>query len=163
MLTANLMQAGLPLALAIQYLIPGHDSRKYVELASAWEQDPLLREAVDGVNGGTWASLAPEVRYKLALDKNTAEMAYFLYSSSFIGAGSREDIDKMKLAREVMKSELGMKTQDDNPMDAFARFAIDLSRSMTQENMQKSAEKSAKRASPPGISVMVTQKSQGNH
>lgn len=139
---AKLLQVGCPRLRAVLYCCPELDPAEGIETAKlvlkAWMTDPRVIDAIDGLNGGTYADLEPEVRYKLALTINLAGAAFFLHHTNFSEANHREDIDRMKLARDIIKTELGQAVDSTDPMQAFARFAMDLMKTQAKlESGQK--------------------------
>ena len=65
-------------------------------------------------------------RYVLSLDRQFAEMAFYLWANNFNSVESREEIEKMKVAREVLLARVKPGAEADNPLEAFTRLATAL-------------------------------------
>jgi len=124
----------------------GRETAKKV--ASLWLNDALVVQAISDINGGKWHELPEETRYKLAIAKSNAEAAFYLWTTSFVETDHREGLEKMKLAREIIKRELGDQPDEADPMAAFARFAMDLAKNMHTESVAK-----AKRVPTTGLGL----------
>lgn len=140
---AKLLTIGCPPLRAVLYVHPqlnendeGRTAAKKV--AWQWQNDALVLEAINSINGGQFHELPAEKRYRLALEKSNAEAAFYLWSTNFVNIDHREGIDKIKIARDILKSELGQQPDEADPMAAFARFAMELSKNMHTEAVAKS-------------------------
>lgn len=136
---AKLLTAGCPELTAVQYMAPWLELDLLRPTALAWKTNPDVLQAVNGLNGGAWFDLEPEARMKLAMQKSDAEIAFWLWDASFTDLTAKEELEKLKLARSVVKDLLGMRPDELNPMDAFARWMVDMAR----ENLAKGATKKA--------------------
>lgn len=136
---AKLLSAGCPPAKAIAYLFQDVADEPDIckELAKQWLSDSLVRKAIDHLNGGAWAELSKERRFQLALDQCNAEAAYFLWTTPFGTIEHREGLEKVKMAREMLKAELKQAPDEADPMQAFARFALDYARGVAEANSKK--------------------------
>lgn len=130
---AKLLTVGCPPVRAVIYVVPslnetepGREAAKKV--ARQWAADVHVLKALASINGGDWQDLPPEKRYQLALDKNLGEAAFHLWTVNFGDVEHREGLEKMKMAREMLKAALGQRPDDSDPMQAFARFALDLAK-----------------------------------
>lgn len=130
---AKLLSVGCPPIRAVLYITPslnetekGRETAKKV--AFQWQHSKLTMDCLDSINGGKWHELPAERRYQLALDKSNAECAFYLWTTNYNSIEHREGIEKIKLARDIMKGILGQAPDVDDPMAAFARLAIELTR-----------------------------------
>lgn len=130
---AKLLSVGCPPIRATLYCAPqlnetdaGRDTAKKV--ARQWAADVQVLEAITSINGGKWHELPAEKRYQLALEKHNAEWAFFLWTTNVNDVEHREGLEKLKQGRDVLKSLLGQQIDESDPMQAFARFAIELTK-----------------------------------
>jgi len=135
---AKLLNVGCPPIRAVLYCAPwlmeSEEGKQLAKkVAASWCADALVIEALSSINGGKWHELPMETRAKLAIEKNNAEAAFFLWSANFGDMSAREEIDKMKLARDILKGILGQQPDESDPMQAFARFALELVRNTTAQ------------------------------
>lgn len=139
MVFAKMVTVGVAPALAIRSMFPefADEHDLCVEFGRQWMLDAEVQRAIDGLNGGAWADLPKDKRIQLAYEKHVGEAAYLLWSGSFIGAETRDDIEKFKQARELLKAELGKATDETDPMQAFARFALELGQQMAAQAKQR--------------------------
>ena len=146
---AKMLSIGCPPIRAVLYVYPalietqkGRDVAKLT--ATRWMHDVLVLDAINNINGGAFHELDQQTRFRLALTKHLAEKAFYLYTTNFNDVENREGLDKMKMAAESMKIELGGKPDDDDPMAAFMRFAIDLAKNTA-------AQQGARGKKPPQL------------
>jgi len=132
---ARLLHAGCPAVSATQYLRPQLSREMAKHITPSWMASALVREAVEQLNGGAWVSLPAEKRYELALQKHLSELAYFLHSHNFNEARDKDTLEMFKQAREVLKAELKGAPDDLDPMQAFARFAMEMMKEQAVERM----------------------------
>lgn len=151
LLFAKLLHVGAPPLKAVLYICPNVHPDLLEKVAKVWLGDAEVLRAVEHLNGGAWLDLPKETRLQLALDKHVAEVAYYLWTTNFSDTEHREGLDKMKQAREVLKLELGRQADPDDPMAAFARFALDFARA---QDAHKQAEKVAKRPVAPELPTL---------
>lgn len=156
---AKLLKVGCPPTRAICYIHPhlleteqGRSTAK--TLASRWNADALVLEALASINGGKWHELPEETRYKLAIEKNNAEASFFLWTSNLAETDSREGLEKIKLCREILKKELGQAPDESDPMAAFARFAMELAKNAHTETVAKG--KKAPQLQATGLDKLLT-------
>ena len=78
---ALMVTSGMPMADAIRYFIPAdmlpENLTGFVQL---WEKSKVYAQALLTLMGAPWHKMAPEQRWKYALEKQYMEMAYFLSS-----------------------------------------------------------------------------------
>lgn len=125
---AKLLNAGAPPTSAVGYIVPGIDPDSARRLARNWMSSPHVLAGVAELNGGAWESLSNARRFEIAHDKSTCEAAFYLYTHNFNDAqpGKFGDLDKYKMAREIVRAELKGDTDDDDPMQAMQRMLTDL-------------------------------------
>lgn len=134
---AKLLSVGCPPLRAVLYVCPAFDKDTAEAVKRAWLNDAHVLQALETLQGGAWVDLPPEKRYELALDKHFSEMAFHLWATNFGEVEHKEGLDKMKQCREVLGTLTGRKTDDDDPMHAFARFAIELTKGMAETEAKK--------------------------
>lgn len=139
---AKLLSVGCPPVRAVIYCNPellvtqeGRDAAKRV--AAQWMSDALVIAAISSINGGKWHELPMETRFRLAIEKSNAEASFYLWANNFVETEHREGLEKIKLARDIIKKELGEQPDEADPMAAFARFALELSKNMHTEAVAK--------------------------
>jgi len=148
---AKLLHIGCPAPRAVLYCAPqlatgGPGMIDVVKtVARQWVHDVLVVEAIGNINGGAFHELPAEDRMRIALEKSTAEISFYLFATNFNDVDSREGIDKIKYAREVLKVALGQQPDELDPMQAFARYALDMAR-------EAQAKRSAGKKTPPQLS-----------
>lgn len=138
MVYAKLLTAGCPPVRGVYYCIPslttdkkGIETAKHI--ARTWMHDERVLGALNNINGGEWHTLPPERRAQLALDKHNAEWSFYLWTTNVNDIESREGLEKLKQAREVIKGVLGQQPDEADPMQAFARFAIELAKNAAKD------------------------------
>lgn len=125
---AQLLNAGCPQLQAIGYMFPHLTKTVMTETTRRWVSDPLVTIAVEELQGGAFISLPPERRYELALQKHLSELAFFLHANNYNDAVNKDVLEMFKQAREVLKAELKGGTDESDPMQAFARFALEMAK-----------------------------------
>lgn len=148
---AKLLVVGCPPIRAVLYVAPqlaDSDAGKTLakKVAWQWTHDALVLQALSSINGGDWQELSKEQRFKLALEKSNAEAAFYLWTTNFGDVDSREGLDKIKIARDILTKELGGQIDADDPMQAFARFAHEVAKNMA-------ANEATKRKRPPQMQL----------
>lgn len=123
---AQMLHAGCPPLLATEYMAPQLSKEVLKATTRLWVADVLVQQAVEQLIGGAFITLPPERRYQLALEKHLSELAFFLHSNNFNDAAGKDGLEMFKQAREVLKAELKGGTDESDPMQAFARFALDM-------------------------------------
>lgn len=128
-LFARLCYVGCPVEQAMDYLAPSCTIERRKVLTGEWAGSELVKAKVKLLIGGNWMEMTPEQRYRLALDKSDAEMAFYLHTNSFVTTEHKEGVGKIQIARQRMREILeGVTGADDNPMHAMARFMMDYAR-----------------------------------
>lgn len=122
-LWAKLLFAGCPPMQAVIFFVQGLTIEQQKEALRLWSTHPLTQKAVNDLQGGSWLDLTNEQRVRIAYDKHIAEVAFYVHSHSFVQASDKDDIEKMKQAREVLKAVLGH-APDGDPMADFAKWAL---------------------------------------
>jgi hypothetical protein len=122
---ALMLLAGAPPLHAVRYFLPAESvtEDQVVEAAETWPSSSLVLEAVRKYSGGTsWHTMTTSARLTLALEKHYNEMAYFLWTTSYVECDlqDRTKADTCRGALEVKVS--GMAGQE-SPM---ARFYADM-------------------------------------
>lgn len=110
----KLLSSGIPAARAIAYFAPDYytsiDTAKRRDWLSRWSNDVVVATAAAKFNSGQWQELEKDARLQIALDKHLAELAYYLYTTTFAEAEGGE-LRKLTDAREaimaVIKSQEG--------------------------------------------------------
>jgi hypothetical protein len=125
---ATLLHVGCPPIRAVLVIKPETTKEIAEVTARQWLNDALVLSAMEDRIGGKWMELPMDKRMELARTKHIAEMAFYLWSGNFNDAMSKEEIAKMKEAREVVSKELGVESGDDDPLQEFTKLAIGLVR-----------------------------------
>lgn len=134
---AKMLTVGVPSWRAVLYIVPQLDRDAAVLTGRLWGADKLTHEALADLNGGEWMNLPPEQRYKLALDKNISEAAFYLWSTNFCDTDHAEGLKKVEMARNILKASLGQAPDESDPLAAFSRFAMALTQNMALEDSKK--------------------------
>ena len=135
---AKLLHAGCPQDLAVRYLYPAAGSERVKAVVRAWAGHPEAHRAVEALLGGAWLEMDADRRYGLALDKHFGELAFYLWANNFNTVESREEIEKMKVAREVLLARVKPGAEADNPLEAFTRLATALLQERETERAARS-------------------------
>jgi hypothetical protein len=125
---AKLLQAGCPEDRAVLYVYPHLPVEQIGPTARLWKHHKDVVAAITEANGGAWFDLTTEQRAKIAIDKSNSEAFFYLWDTNFAAAAGKDDLEKLKLARVITKEALGMAPDESDPMQAFARFALDMVR-----------------------------------
>lgn len=128
---AQLLHAGCPQLKAVEYMAPHLSVEEMKATLKEWMAGGLIVEAVEQLQGGAWITLPAEKRYELALQKHLSEAAFFLYANNFNEVGGKESLEMFKQARELLKSELKGAVDETDPLQAFARFALEMAKAQT--------------------------------
>lgn len=128
---AQLLHAGCPALKAVEYIAPHLSVDEMKATLKVWLTSDLIVEAVEQLQGGAWVSLPAEKRYELALQKHVSEAAFFLFANNFNEVGGKEHLEMFKQARDLLKAELRGGVDESDPMQAFARFALELAKAQT--------------------------------
>lgn len=155
---ARLLHAGCPAVQATQYINPLLSMEMAKHVTVLWQGSVEVRVAIEQLNGGAWVELAPERRYELALQKHLSEVAFFLHAHNFNDAHEREELEKFKQAREVLKAELKGTPDELDPMQAFARFALDLVKQQSVDRMAQGPREPD--LEPPALQRMLRKASE---
>jgi hypothetical protein len=123
---AKLLLAGIPFSEAMGYIdetfpLMTDKQRQFCE--RRWMNSPILLEENSKLIGGQWQNLDKDARLQLAFDKHMAELAYLLYSRSYITADG-VDARKIDSARAALMEYLSDGGTD--PHSAFRRAIEDL-------------------------------------
>lgn len=134
---AKLLHVGCPVIDAVSYIAPRlTDPDLMKQLARLWLSDPLTRQALSELQGGAWMDLPLEKRLLLAQEKSDAEAGFYLYANNFNTITSRDELEKFKIAREIVRSKVQGEVDETDPLKAFARFALDV---LQTQNAQRAA------------------------
>lgn len=136
---AKLLSIGCPTVKAMAYFAPGLSKETLTAVSKVWAQDTLVQEALNTLWGGAWIDLPAPKRYELALDKMLAEAAFFVWTTSWVDAGTKEDLDKLKESRNMLMNALGKQPDKGDPMQLFAAFGLELARNL--ESLKKQVKK----------------------
>jgi hypothetical protein len=147
---AQLLNAGCPQVRAVMYLIPSVTPDQAATISVEWMRDSLVLNAVERINGGEWLALPAEKRFEIVLNKQMSELAYFLWANNFNDITDKVDLDKMTQARTILRAEIQGKVDDTDPMNAFARFAVDFMKE------QAAVQAKVKSTVPPQLAKSVT-------
>lgn len=128
---AQLLHAGCPGLKAVEYIAPHLTLDEMKDTLKRWLTSALVQAAVEQLHGGAWIALPAEKRYELALQKHLSEAAFFLFANNFNEVGGKEHLEMFKQARELLKAELKGGVDESDPMQAFARFALELAKAQT--------------------------------
>lgn len=134
---AKLLHVGCPGLRAVLYCAPELDMDTAKLTLREWMADSQVLKAIENINGGAWIDLPPEERFKLAFDKHISEMAFHLYATNFGEIEHKDGLDKLKQCREVVGSLIGKKVDTSDPMNAFAQFAIELTKTMAEADSRR--------------------------
>jgi hypothetical protein len=120
---AMMLQTGIPAADAVAYFIDEVHPEAAKEIGMKWVRSKEVQAAMASIQRAPWASLRPDERIKLALDKHYSEMAYFLYRNSFVELSHPTMLQKANTCRMALEAKLaGMAGQ----MTQLSRFWDDL-------------------------------------
>lgn len=121
----KILMAGVPPATAVAYCAPQIETEDgQARTLRAWTNDPLMARAIASFNGGEWHELDPDKRIELALDKASAELAYYLWSHSYETA-TGEDLKKLAEAREALTEQMHGQEGGDTPWAKLVRDLLD--------------------------------------
>src|SRR3990167_2631937 len=154
-LFAKMLNVGCPLERAVHYCVPGIDKDLAKLTAQQWASDALVHAALTELNGGPWMDLPAETRYKLALDKHTAEVAFYIWAGNFNDIEHAEGLKNMEQTRNILKAALGQQPDESDPMAAFARFAISLTQNAAGDTAKASAAKKKAPQLESGLDKML--------
>lgn len=148
MLFAKLLHVGCPPVEAVAHILPelADDREQCVVVAVRWKRDALVIGELNQLNGGAFIDLPRDTRLKLVWEKLTAEAAYYLWDANFCNIRDKDELGKIKMAREMVGAEIGKQPDEADPMMAFARLAQELAKSAV-------AEKHVKATTPPQTGV----------
>lgn len=119
---ARLLLSGIPLDQSLAYIDPVYaaldeepdpikrDAQKR-PIHKRWLNSPLLAAEMTLLNGGEWELLEKDVRIRLAYDKHLAELAFLLYSKSYLMVSGLDE-QKMDNARTAIGKYLDRSTAD---------------------------------------------------
>ena len=93
MVFAKMLHVGCPPIRAIHYMFPHLDVDAAKAVARSWLNDRLTLNAVEELNGGNWQDLDKDKRLQLALDKNNAEAAFYLWTSNLADTEHKDGLD----------------------------------------------------------------------
>jgi hypothetical protein len=122
-----MLTAGLPQMHAVLYFLPDPDAahaEEVLRLAHAWQRSADVLAAIAQLNGGEWVALDEDRRLQIALDKHHAELAYYLYTTSFTTAAGAE-LGKLNTARQAIRDKLSGGIDADSPLARFMRDLIE--------------------------------------
>lgn len=122
---AVMLHVGVPPRDAIMYFATESevaDPTLLVELKDAFISSRLVALAVSKLQGGEWEKLPLEQRIQVALDKNYAEKAYFLYANNF-NEVSGSEYTKLQEARKVLEAKMAGTS---GKMDSLQQFFDDV-------------------------------------
>lgn len=122
-----MLTAGLPPQHAVLYFLSDPDAATAEEvhrLAFAWQRSADVLAAIAQLNGGDWVDLDEDRRLQIALDKHHAELAYYLYTTSFTTAAGAE-LGKLNTARQAIRDKLAGGVDADSPIARFLRDLVD--------------------------------------
>lgn len=156
---AKLLKVGCPGLRAVFYCCPNLTrDEKGLDVAKQtlrlWNADALVLEALENINGGKYHELPEETRLRIAIEKSNAEAAFYLYANNFNDMESRDQLEKVKLARDIVKAILGQQPDQDDPMAAFARLALELTRN-TQATAAAKVKKPPQLATDDGLDKIM--------
>lgn len=118
---ATMLHVGVPPSQAILYFASEEEAADptfLIELRDAWLKHREVGKEVNRLQGGNWEDLSLEQRIQIALDKNYAEKAFFLYSNNF-NEVSGADYTKLQEARKVLEAKMAGTSGKLNVLDQF--------------------------------------------
>jgi hypothetical protein len=117
-----MLQAGLPASQAILYFTETSDPGELAGTLKAWMRSRVVRKAQQELMGKSWQQMSLEERIKTALDQHYAGLAYLLFSTNYVEAGSVEKgkLDSARVALEAKMAGTAGKT------DALSQFFADI-------------------------------------
>lgn len=118
---AVMLYVGMPSREAILYFMSDNEAAdpSFVELKKdSWEASPFVVKEVSKLQGGEWEKLSLDERIQVALNKQYAEKAYFLYTHNFSEVNGAE-LSKMQEARKVLEAKLAGTSGKLDPLGAF--------------------------------------------
>jgi len=114
-----MLASGLPTSDAILYFLPeGADELIARRWHDVWATSPLVKAAYERLTGGKWSKMSLEERIKLALSKQYAEMAYFLYKHNY-AALTGFDKTKADDCRKALEARQAGLEAGSDPLRAF--------------------------------------------
>lgn len=134
---AKLLTAGCPERRAVLYVVPLLPVELVTEVALMWKTNVHVIAAINEANGGAWWDLEPDKRAKLAYAKSGSEAAFWLWDTNFADLGGKDDLEKLKIARGIVKEQLGLAPDEADPMQAFSRFMLDMARSAQAQSTSR--------------------------
>lgn len=124
---ARMLTAGLPATEAVLYFVAESEelsAEAITRLAWTWQRSADVLAAIADLNGGAWVDLPEDRRLAVALDKHFAELAYYLYTTSFTTAAGAE-LGKLNTARQALRDKLAGGMDEDSPLARFMRDLIE--------------------------------------
>jgi hypothetical protein len=118
-----MLRAGLPAEEAILYFLPPDaDKAQAMDVVSRWQRCRAVKKAMLKLLGKGWHEMSLDEKIHAALEQHYAALAYLLFSTNYISAGTSEKT-KIDTARTALEQKLaGMAGQG----DALSRFLDDL-------------------------------------
>lgn len=114
--------SGVPPEDALRYFLDEDvvvDSLTLTQWAKVWQKSRLVLAALVGLQGGDWATLSPQQRIQLALDKTYNEMAYLLYTRNYAAESNPNVKQKMDTCRTSLEAKLAGTAGKLNSLEEF--------------------------------------------
>lgn len=141
---AQMLYAGCPQMLCIQYIWPGCPPEQISKTTKEWLRHEYVLAAIEELNGAQFFTTTDERRHEVAIRKTLAEMAFFLWFNNFNDITEKVQLEKMTQARTVLQAKISGQISEDDPLAGFARLASAL---LTQS----AALQTAKRRKSPEL------------
>lgn len=119
---AVMLSSGVPSKEAIPYFYPDVPAEDYPAILKLWLKSAAVSAAIEKLQGKRWQEMSLDDRIKYAIEKQYAEMAYFLYSRNYAELGGA-DKSKADTCRTTLEAKLaGMAGK----LDALSQFYQDM-------------------------------------
>jgi len=121
---ALMLLAGAPAVQAVRYFLDETATEdEVVSAAETWPSDPAVLTAVRKYSGGeSWHKMTTPQRLDLALTKHYNEMAYFLWTISYVECAAADRL-KADTCRQALEVKLAGLSGQESPL---AKFYADL-------------------------------------
>ena len=121
---ALMLLAGAPATHAVRYFLEEEATEdQVVGAAETWPSQPVVLEALRKYSGGeSWHEMTTQQRLNLALEKHYNEMAYFLWTTSYVECDT-QDRAKADTCRSALEVKMSGLAGQESPL---ARFYTDM-------------------------------------
>src|SRR3990167_10639471 len=118
---ALMVNLGAPEKEAIRYFIPEGETpqdNQVLALAARWMRFKTVQKELNSLQGKSFEDMTPNERIRCAIDKHYAQLAYFLYTRSYVVADGAVK-NKMDTARETLEKKLAGTSGALSAIEAF--------------------------------------------